>query len=112
MYCGSYISLLRDRSVTTLLYDRSPFLYFYQSDMGIGYFFLIYRLSGGNIHRYNSFGEVFDTLNLDVVIRLLILFFTLLYMIVPIYLILRYSEGFKVYLRKMYRTRKIMIWTG
>lgn len=61
MYCGSYISLLRDRSVTTLLYDRSPFLYFYQSDMGIGYFFLIYRLSGGNIHRYNSFGEVFDT---------------------------------------------------
>ena len=39
MYCGSYISLLRDRSVTTLLYDRSPFLYFYQSDMGIGYFF-------------------------------------------------------------------------
>ena len=33
------ISLLRDRSVTTLLYDRSPFLYFYQSDMGIGYFF-------------------------------------------------------------------------
>ena len=48
----------------------------------------------------NSFGEVFDTLNLDVVIRLLILFFTLLYMIVPIYLILRYSEGFKVYLRE------------
>ena len=59
----------------------------------LGISFLIYRLSGGNIHRYNSFGEVFDTLNLDVVIRLLILFFTLLYMIVPIYLILRYSEG-------------------
>ena len=39
-------------------------------------------------------------MNLDVVIRLLILFFTLLYMIVPIYLILRYSEGFKVYLRE------------
>lgn len=39
MYCSSYIGLLRDRSVTTLLYDRSPFLYFYQSDMGIGYFF-------------------------------------------------------------------------
>ena len=66
----------------------------------LGISFLIYRLSGGNIHRYNSFGEVFDTLNLDVVIRLLILFFTLLYMIVPIYLILRYSEGFKVYLRE------------
>ena len=57
--------------------------------------FLIYRLAGGNIHRYNSFGEVFDTLNLDVVIRLLILFFTLLYMIVPIYLILRYSEDLR-----------------
>ena len=42
----------------------------------LGISFLIYRLSGGNIHRYNSFGEVFDTLNLDVVIRLLILFFT------------------------------------
>ena len=66
----------------------------------LGISFLIYRLAGGNIHRYNSFGEVFDTLNLDVVIRLLILFFTLLYMIVPIYLILRYSEGFKVYLRE------------
>ena len=65
----------------------------------LGISFLIYRLSG-NVHRYNSFGEVFDTLNLDVVIRLLILFFTLLYMIVPIYLILRYSEGFKVYLRE------------
>ena len=28
-----------DVLITTLLYDRSPFLYFYQSDMGIGYFF-------------------------------------------------------------------------
>ena len=39
MGCIVVASLLRDRSVTTLLYDRSPFLYFYQSDMGIGYFF-------------------------------------------------------------------------
>lgn len=62
--------------------------------------FLAYRLSGGEIHRYYSIGEVFKDFNVDVAIRLLILFFTVLYMVVPVYLVLRYSGEYTLYLRE------------
>lgn len=66
----------------------------------LAFSFLVYRLSGGEIHCYSSFQEVFSQIDIDLCIRMSLLLFTFLYMIIPIYIILRYSEEFKCFLRE------------
>lgn len=60
--------------------------------------YLIYRLSGNEIHVFYSVREFFVHFNLDVFLRLLILLSTFFYMILPVYLVMRYSKGFTFFL--------------
>lgn len=62
--------------------------------------YLIYRLAGGEVHVYYSISELFHSFNTDVALRLCILLITFLYMLLPAYLVLRYSKEFTVYLRE------------
>ena len=63
-----------------------------------GLAYLTYRLSGGEIHTYYSIREVFEYLNMDVLLRMTVFLLTLFYMILPVYLIARYSKDFNVFL--------------
>lgn len=60
--------------------------------------YLIYRLSGGKIHSFYSFIEVFEFFNVDVALRLFVFILTLFYMFLPAVLVIRYSKEFKAYL--------------
>lgn len=62
-----------------------------------GLAYLTYRLSGGEIHTYYSIREVFEYLNMDVLLRMTVFLLTLFYMILPVYLIARYSKDFNVF---------------
>lgn len=62
--------------------------------------FGIYRFSGGVVHRYYTIPEAFHDFNLDLFLRLLMLFFTFAYMIVPVYLVLRFSKEYTLYLKE------------
>lgn len=63
-----------------------------------GLAYLIYRLTGGGVQPYYSIREIFRTFNTDIFLRLLIFFITLAYMVLPVYLVLRYSKEFTAYL--------------
>lgn len=63
-----------------------------------GLSYLTYRLSGGEIHVFYSIKDVFTHFNLDVFLRLLVLALTLFYMIVPIYLVIKYADEYTAYL--------------
>ena len=63
-----------------------------------GFSYLAYRLSGGEIHVYYSIKDVFTHFNLDVFLRLLVLALTLFYMILPIYLVVKYADEYTAYL--------------
>lgn len=65
-----------------------------------GFAYGIYRLAGGEVHVYYSLPELLGHFNADVFLRLFILFITLLYMLVPAFLVLRYSKEFTAYLRE------------
>ena len=73
-------------------------LYFISPVFTGGLAFFIYRLSGGEIHVYYTLEDVFIHFNIDMVLRILLLLFTLFYMALPIYLVLKYSKGFTKYL--------------
>lgn len=66
----------------------------------LGVAFGVYRWLGGEVHRYYTIPEAFRYCNLDMFLRLLMLFITFVYMVVPVYLVLRYSEEFTAYLRE------------
>ncbi len=63
-----------------------------------GFSYLAYRLSGGEIHVFYSIKDVFTHFNLDVFLRLLVLALTLFYMILPIYLVVKYADEYTAYL--------------
>lgn len=63
-----------------------------------GLSYLIYRLSGGEIHIFYSIKDVFTHFNMDVFLRLLVLVLTLFYMILPIYLVVKYADEYSAYL--------------
>lgn len=63
-----------------------------------GFSYLAYRLSGGEIHVFYSIKDVFTHFNLDVFLRLLVLVLTLFYMILPIYLVVKYADEYTAYL--------------
>lgn len=63
-----------------------------------GLSYLTYRLSGGEIHIFYSVKDVFTHFNLDVFLRLLVLALTLFYMILPIYLVVKYADEYTAYL--------------
>lgn len=63
-----------------------------------GFSYLTYRLSGGEIHVFYSIKDVFTHFNLDVFLRLLVLALTLFYMILPIYLVVKYAAEYTAYL--------------
>lgn len=65
---------------------------------GIAY--LLSRFSGGEVPVYYSIRDVFRSFDWDVFVRLLNLFITLGYMVLPVYLVLRYSKEFTLYLRE------------
>lgn len=60
--------------------------------------YLVYRLAGGEAGKYYSIWEVAGTFHADIGFRVVIFGITLVYMILPVYLILRYSKGFTAYL--------------
>lgn len=63
-----------------------------------GLSYLTYRLSGGEIHIFYSIKDVFTHFNMDVFLRLLVLALTLFYMILPIYLVVKYAGEYSAYL--------------
>nr|WP_233564396.1 AraC family transcriptional regulator [Parabacteroides sp. AF14-59] len=63
-----------------------------------GLSYLTYRLSGGEIHIFYSLKDVFTYFNMDVFLRLLVLALTLFYMILPIYLVVKYADEYTAYL--------------
>lgn len=63
-----------------------------------GFSFLAYRLSGGEIHVYYSVKEVFSEFNTDFLLRVFLLLITLLYMVIPIYLVAKYDDEYTKYL--------------
>ncbi len=63
-----------------------------------GLSYLTYRLSGGEIHIFYSIKDVFTYFNMDVFLRLLVLALTLFYMILPIYLVVKYADEYTAYL--------------
>lgn len=63
-----------------------------------GLSYLTYRLSGGEIHIFYSIKDVFTHFNMDVFLRLLVLALTLFYMILPIYLVVKYADEYSAYL--------------
>lgn len=63
-----------------------------------GLSYLTYRLSGGEIHIFYSIKDVFTYFNIDVFLRLLVLALTLFYMILPIYLVVKYADEYTAYL--------------
>ena len=63
-----------------------------------GFSYLAYRLSGGEIHVFYSIKDVFTHFNLDVFLRLSVLALTLFYMILPIYLVVKYADEYTAYL--------------
>lgn len=60
--------------------------------------YLIFRLSGGNIHIYRSSIELFRYFNFDMLMRSFFLLLTLFYMVLPVYLVSKYSKEFKDFL--------------
>lgn len=65
-----------------------------------GLSYLAYRLSGGEIHTYYSVRNVFMHLNPDVILRLLVLTLTVFYMVLPVYLVMKYADAYTAYLRE------------
>lgn len=65
-----------------------------------GLSYLIYRLSGSEIHVYYSMKDVFIQLNSDVFLRLLVLVLTIFYMVFPVYLVMKYADEYTAYLRE------------
>ena len=63
-----------------------------------GLSYLVYRLSGGEIHVYYSVRDVFEILNLDVALRLLVFVLTIFYMALPVYLVVKYGKEYTEYL--------------
>ncbi|MCD8269977.1 MAG: AraC family transcriptional regulator [Parabacteroides sp.] len=63
-----------------------------------GLSYLVYRLSGGEIHVYYSMRDVFEILNLDVALRLLVFVLTIFYMALPVYLVVKYGKEYTEYL--------------
>lgn len=59
-----------------------------------GFSYLIYRLSGGDIHVYYSVKEVFSEFNPDFFLRLYLFLITLTYMVVPICLVVKYGNEY------------------
>lgn len=63
-----------------------------------GLSYLTYRLCGGEIHVYYAVRDVFNDLNLDVCLRLLVFALTIIYMALPVYLVVRYGNEYTEYL--------------
>lgn len=63
-----------------------------------GLSYLTYRLSGGDIHVFYSVKDVFTHLNMDVFLRLMVLALTVFYMVLPIYLVIKYADEYTAYL--------------
>ncbi|WP_102407512.1 helix-turn-helix domain-containing protein [Parabacteroides bouchesdurhonensis] len=87
------IEVLRPRYLTL-----KRFLLFISPLLISGLSFFIYRLAGGEIHVYYSLKDVFVNFDLDMFLRLVLLLFTLIYMTLPVYLVLKYSKEFTKYL--------------
>lgn len=62
------------------------------------FIYLIFRLSGGNIHVYHSLKEFIETCNWDVLMRSFFFLLTLFYMVLPVYLISKYRKEFNAFL--------------
>lgn len=72
---------------------------FFLSPVGVGGLsYLVYRLSGGEIHTFYSLQDVFTHLDADVLLRLSVLALTFFYMILPVWLVMKYAGGYTVYL--------------
>lgn len=63
-----------------------------------GLSYLTYRLSGGDIHVFYSVKDVFTHFNTDVCLRLFVLALTVFYMVLPIYLVIKYANEYTSYL--------------
>lgn len=63
-----------------------------------GLSYLTYRLSGGDIHVFYSVKDVFTHFNTDVCLRLFMLALTVGYMVLPIYLVIKYADEYTSYL--------------
>lgn len=63
---------------------------------GLSYF--IYRLAGGEVHVFYSVKEVFEQIGPDVFLRLTVLGLTLFYMVLPVYLVIKYADEYAAYL--------------
>lgn len=63
-----------------------------------GLSYLIYRVSGGEIHVYYSMRDVFTFFNLDMSLRLLVFALTVFYMALPVYLVVKYGKEYTKYL--------------
>lgn len=74
------------------------FLLFLSPVISGGLAFLAYRLSGGEVHAYYSLREVFEYFNVDVLLRVSAFLLTLFYMVLPVWLIARYSRAYKRFL--------------
>ena len=74
------------------------FLVFISPIIFSGLIFLIYRLSGGEVHVYRSLNEFIEAFNWDVLMRSFFLLLTLFYMVVPVYLVMKYSKQFNAFL--------------
>lgn len=62
--------------------------------------YLFYRLLGGEIHVYYSMEETLEFFNLDIFLRALVFLLMLCYMIIPAYLVIKYSKDFKIFLQE------------
>lgn len=55
---------------------------------------------GGEVHVYHTVGEVFEFINLDLFLRMVFFLLTLCYMILPVYLVMRYSGEYAYFIRE------------
>ena len=62
------------------------------------FIYLVFRLSGGEIHVYHSLKEFVRHFNFDILMRFFFLSLTLFYMALPVYLVIKYSKSFKDFL--------------
>lgn len=77
---------------------RRRFWLFISPVMAVSLSYFVYRISGGEIHTFYSVKEVFESFNPDVFLRGIIFLLMLFYMSLPVYLVMRYSDEFKVFL--------------
>lgn len=67
----------------------------------VGFMYLGYRLSGGEIHTFYSVKSVFESFDLDVALRMVIFLLMLGYMSLPVFLVIRYNDEYRRYLEEI-----------